>query len=268
MQQLRLRKAVLFDHLISEQLHRAWGREPERLGGLEIDDQLEFGRLLDRQIGRLVALENPPGIDARPAKGIRNVVAVTDQAAVRRILTKSINRRNRMACRERYDLIAAAEKKSACADDERTGPLPRKARKCRVDVTRRAGIQHKKLQPKSTRGRLHLAHNAASGTFRSTSRAMTAALGTSSCSSESWFGTKSDPNQLTPVMLSPGRLRVGHESQFDGILADEEDDGNGRRRETPANHIVVVASPITLQVPPALATATMDAKRPMFTFSE
>ena len=55
-----------------------WNGEAQRLGGLEVDDQFEFGRPLDRQIGRLVALENPPGIDARSAKGIRNVVAVTD----------------------------------------------------------------------------------------------------------------------------------------------------------------------------------------------
>ena len=32
--------------------------EAERLGGLEVDDELELRRLLDRQIGRLLALEN------------------------------------------------------------------------------------------------------------------------------------------------------------------------------------------------------------------
>jgi hypothetical protein len=31
-------------------------REAERLGGLEIDHQLELGRLLDRQIGRLFTI--------------------------------------------------------------------------------------------------------------------------------------------------------------------------------------------------------------------
>ena len=38
--------------------------EAERLGGLEVDDQLELGGLLDRQVGRLLALEDPAGIDA------------------------------------------------------------------------------------------------------------------------------------------------------------------------------------------------------------
>ena len=38
--------------------------EAERLGGLEVDDQLDFRGLLDRQVGGLLALENPAGVDA------------------------------------------------------------------------------------------------------------------------------------------------------------------------------------------------------------
>ena len=48
-------------------------REAERLGGLEIDDQLEFGRLLDRQIGGLGALEDLPGVNADLAIGAGEV---------------------------------------------------------------------------------------------------------------------------------------------------------------------------------------------------
>jgi hypothetical protein len=33
-------------------------RDAERLGGLEVDDKVEFGRLLDRQIGRVGTLGN------------------------------------------------------------------------------------------------------------------------------------------------------------------------------------------------------------------
>jgi hypothetical protein len=44
-------------------------REAERFRGLEIDDQLELGRLLDRQIGRLGALEDLPGVNAELAIG-------------------------------------------------------------------------------------------------------------------------------------------------------------------------------------------------------
>ena len=53
-------------HSITSSAARAARRhvEAERLGGLEIDDQFELGRLLDRQVGRLGALENAAGVDA------------------------------------------------------------------------------------------------------------------------------------------------------------------------------------------------------------
>jgi hypothetical protein len=38
----------LFDHLVGAQQERFRDRETDRLGGLEIDDKLEFGWILDR----------------------------------------------------------------------------------------------------------------------------------------------------------------------------------------------------------------------------
>jgi hypothetical protein len=38
--------------------------ETERLGGLEIDEKLDFRGLLDRQVGRLLTFENPAGVNA------------------------------------------------------------------------------------------------------------------------------------------------------------------------------------------------------------
>ena len=52
------------DHLVGAADQRVWDVEAERLCGLEIDVQLDFRGLLDRQVGRLIALENPAGIDA------------------------------------------------------------------------------------------------------------------------------------------------------------------------------------------------------------
>ena len=54
-------KVGLFDHLVGAAKERNWNADAERLGGLEVQKQLNFRALLDRQIRRLFALENLRG---------------------------------------------------------------------------------------------------------------------------------------------------------------------------------------------------------------
>ena len=56
----------LFDHFVGASEQRWWYCKAERLGGLEVDDQLELSRPQDRHVGWLLALENATGIDAEP----------------------------------------------------------------------------------------------------------------------------------------------------------------------------------------------------------
>jgi hypothetical protein len=58
-----------FDHLVGAGEQRRRNREAQRLGSLEIDHQLVFGRRLHRQIGRLLALED--AIDIASGSAVR-----------------------------------------------------------------------------------------------------------------------------------------------------------------------------------------------------
>jgi hypothetical protein len=53
--------------MICPQQQRWWDRRPERLGGLEVDDEREIVRLLDGQAARLAALEDSIDISRRSA---------------------------------------------------------------------------------------------------------------------------------------------------------------------------------------------------------
>src|SRR6266567_1831082 len=87
-----------FDDLVGAHEDRLWDRQPERLRGLEIDDQLEGGRLLDRQVGGLGALEDLSRVNAGLAIDSRKAGSIADQAADRGELATLIDRRNGMAC--------------------------------------------------------------------------------------------------------------------------------------------------------------------------
>src|SRR6478736_3242095 len=59
------RHRSLFDDLIGAAEQHGWNFEPKRLRCLEIDHKLEFGRLLHRQVGGPLALENSVDVAGR-----------------------------------------------------------------------------------------------------------------------------------------------------------------------------------------------------------
>ncbi len=63
---------ALFDHLVSAAEQRDREGEAERLCGLHINDQLDFRGQLHREVGRLVPLENPAGVDADRTEQLRS----------------------------------------------------------------------------------------------------------------------------------------------------------------------------------------------------
>jgi hypothetical protein len=69
----------LFDHLVGGYLQALRHREAKRLGGFEVDDQFEFRRLLDGQIGRLRSSEHFRDVLGRHRSHFAEIGAIGDE---------------------------------------------------------------------------------------------------------------------------------------------------------------------------------------------
>src|SRR5262252_1365416 len=72
----------LFDYLVGAQHNRWRYRKAQRLGGLAVQDHLELGRKLHREITRLLAAQDAIDIGGGTTKGVYQVGSVGKQTAV------------------------------------------------------------------------------------------------------------------------------------------------------------------------------------------
>jgi hypothetical protein len=93
---IRITRAGSFEYLVGEGHQIVREFHPERLGCLEVDHELELGRLHDRQISGLGALQNSAGINANLAIHFGKIDAIAHQAAGHGIVAKRIHRGHRM----------------------------------------------------------------------------------------------------------------------------------------------------------------------------
>src|SRR5262249_62432102 len=75
-------------------------------GGKLRPNALAVLRLHDRQVGRFLTFENPPGVDAGLAIGLRKTLSVAHQATGFGSLTQGVDRRDPVVRRERNQLNA------------------------------------------------------------------------------------------------------------------------------------------------------------------
>src|SRR5262245_58487429 len=87
------------DHLVGEGEQLRRHLKTKSLGCPEIDHEFEFRGSRDRQIGRLLALEYSPSVDADFAYRIGKAGGVAHQPTAHDGLAQSIARRQRMASR-------------------------------------------------------------------------------------------------------------------------------------------------------------------------
>src|SRR6516162_609281 len=126
--------AVSLNNLIRRSQQRLRDGDAKRLGGLEVDDEFEFRRLLHGEVGRLFAFENAADIDANLVERIVEAAAIAHQAAGEGELTVFERRGQRMAGRQRRDLFHAPEEEAARADQDRINALLRKICKGRFEI--------------------------------------------------------------------------------------------------------------------------------------
>jgi hypothetical protein len=69
------------DHLVGAGEQRRGHFDAERFGRLEVNRKIDFGRLLDRDVGGLCATQNLIGIVARAPEQVREVRSVRYQPA-------------------------------------------------------------------------------------------------------------------------------------------------------------------------------------------
>jgi hypothetical protein len=73
--------AVLFNHLVGAGEECRWGGEAERFGGLEVDDEVEFDDLLDRDVSGFSPAQNLVDQVGRTPIQIGEVGSVGDQSS-------------------------------------------------------------------------------------------------------------------------------------------------------------------------------------------
>src|SRR5712664_332775 len=108
--------AASFDHLVGDRKDDRWNGQAEGPGGFEIDHQLELGGLHDRQVGGLLTLEYPTGVDAGETISIGEARTITNQTTGGCELAILIDSRHPLPCCQYRELFRLPAEKLAGTD--------------------------------------------------------------------------------------------------------------------------------------------------------
>src|SRR3989442_15152436 len=112
---------ALLDDLVCPRQHRWWDRQSERLGGLEVDHQIEPHRSLHRQLGWLSTTQDPTHILAATPKHIRQIPPVGDETPRVHVSPVEVHRRQSPLRRHASYLCPGSEGERVRQDYESCG---------------------------------------------------------------------------------------------------------------------------------------------------
>src|SRR5439155_12954414 len=112
----------------------------ERVGGLEVQEQLNFRSLLDGQVARPFAFENTGGVNAGETVSIAKTASIARQAAGCDELAVFEDRWHTMAEGQRGELFAPSREKRIGVDNEPARSQFDKVCENAIEVTFGAGI--------------------------------------------------------------------------------------------------------------------------------
>src|SRR4029453_288044 len=126
--------------------------QPKGPGYSEVDDQFKFGRLLNRQVGRLGAFENLVYVRRCATKIVYEVLAIAHQTTSVHLLAEREHRGHPAFECKVSNLLSLLDEECVSGDDDRSGTLLVHAREGTLDFLRCCCLHGPDLQVDSLRG--------------------------------------------------------------------------------------------------------------------
>src|SRR5262249_53900153 len=136
----QVQQKSLLNHLVGKREHRRGHLKAERLRGFEVDDQLELGRLQNRQIGRSGAFEDSTGVNGDLAKLLGVIRRIADEPPIIDEFALKIHGRNSMLRREPHNPALQIIECWVIYDRKSTGTAADEACKCCVNGLSITGV--------------------------------------------------------------------------------------------------------------------------------
>src|SRR5207237_3807419 len=130
----RARGCASLNHLVGTKQNFLWNAQTNRLGGIQVDEQLELDGLLDRQVSGLCAFEDLVNVGCRAPIEIGIARSISDETAGLDVLPGHINHRQPMLDGVVRDRLSVRLGQSIYSYRDSLNALARGGRESRTDV--------------------------------------------------------------------------------------------------------------------------------------